>query len=229
VRFCWFGAEEQGLLGSQEVVRVGLQRDNDNAALPSTQAKNWAIMIDLDMLGSLNFQNYVYDANVYIPPSTPSRAHQGSKIMSNLFFEFFDANNLPRDSDRFDGRSDYGPFLAAGIPAGGVDAGADKTKTEATRLRYQHMTGWGGVAGAINDQCYHQACDHIGNIHWGVYTNMTQSAAYVLEKLAFQKDLRTYLGNPQGVHGEPGKYDVLPLEFRWGPEVREGENEEEQF
>ena len=73
-------------------------------------------------------------------------------IMSDLFFEFFDANNLPRDSDLFDGRSDYGPFLAAGIPAGGVDAGADKTKTEANRLRYQRMTGWGGVAGEINDQ-----------------------------------------------------------------------------
>ena len=229
VKFCWFGAEEQGLLGSQEVVRVGLQRDNDQNARVGSRARDWAIMIDLDMLGSLNFQNYVYDANVYIPPSTPSRAHNGSKIMSNLFFEFFDANGLPRDSDRFDGRSDYGPFLAAGIPAGGVDAGADKRKTEETRERYQRLTGWGGVANAINDQCYHQACDHIGNIHWGVYTNMTQSAAYVLERLAMQSGLRQWLGNPLNVQGEPGKYDMLPLEYRWGPEVREGEDEVDQF
>ena len=99
-----------------------------------------------------SYQNWVYDANVYIPRSTPSRAFNGSMIMSDLFFEYFDANNLPRDSDLFDGRSDYGPFLAAGIPAGGVDAGADKTKTEANRLRYQRMTGWGGEAGEENDQ-----------------------------------------------------------------------------
>ena len=116
-----------------------------------------------------SYQNWVYDANVFIPRSTPSRAFNGSMILSNLFFEFFDANNLPRDSDLFDGRSDYGPFLAAGIPAGGVDAGADKYKTEANRQRYQAMTGWGGVADKQNDQCYHQACDHIGNIHWGLH------------------------------------------------------------
>ena len=258
VKFCWFGAEEQGLLGSQEVVRVGLRRDNDPSAAVGTRARDWAIMIDLDMLGqsprhtrliqplqhttlfippyvalcdaiiavagSKNFQNWVYDANVFIPRGTPSRAFNGSIIMSDLFFEFFDANNLPRDSDLFDGRSDYGPFLAAGIPAGGVDAGADKTKTEANRQRYQRMTGWGGVANEENDQCYHQACDTIGNIHWGVYTNMTQSAAYVLEKLAFQSDLRQYLGNPLGVASEPGEYGMLPFEYRFGPQVREDDH-----
>jgi len=58
--------------------------------------------------------------------------------------------------DTFDGRSDYGPFLVAGIPAGGVDAGADKIKTEAERQRYQSITGWGGAANQINDQCYHR-------------------------------------------------------------------------
>ena len=59
VKFCWFGAEEQGLLGSQEVVRVGLQRDNDPNAIDGSRARDWAIMIDLDMLGSLNYQNWV--------------------------------------------------------------------------------------------------------------------------------------------------------------------------
>lgn len=147
-------------------------------------------------------------------------------ILSNLFFEYFDQNNLPRDSDLFDGRSDYGPFLVAGIPAGGVDAGADKYKTEANRQRYQRLTGWGGVANEPNDQCYHLACDSISNIHWAVYTNMTQSAAYVLEKLAFQQDLRQYLGNPLGVKSEPTVYDMLPLEFRFGPEVRESDHVE---
>ena len=220
VKFCWFGGEESGLLGSNEVVRVGLEKDRDPQARPGSRARDWAVMVDLDMLGSLNFQNWVYDANTFIPPTTPVRAHNGSRLLSNLFFEYFDQNNLPRDSDTFDGRSDYGPFLVAGIPAGGVDAGADKTKTEDTRARYQQMTGWGGWAGKIMDQCYHQACDTIENIHWGVYTNMTQSSAYVMEKLALRSDLRQWLGNPLLAEGEEpakGPVDHLPFDFRWGP------------
>jgi len=53
-------------------------------------------------------------------------------------------------------RSDYGPYLRAGIPAGGVFAGADKVKSEADRLRYQQATGFGGITGAALDPCYHQ-------------------------------------------------------------------------
>ena len=220
VKFCWFGGEESGLLGSNEVVRVGVEQDRNPSARVGTRARDWAIMVDLDMLGSMNFQNWVYDANVYIPPPTPIRAHNGSKILSNLFFEYFDQNNLPRDSERFDGRSDYGPFLVAGVPAGGVCAGADKVKTEPLRQKYQAMTGWGGLANQQNDQCYHQACDTIENIHWGVFTNQTQSAAYVMEKLALAPRLRDWLGNPllaAGVEPVKGPLDHLPFDFRVGP------------
>ena len=117
VKFCWFGGEEAGLLGSNEVVRVAVEADKDPDAMPGSRARDWAIMVDLDMLGSMNFMNWVYDANVFIPASTPQRAWQGSKLLSNLFFEYFDQNNLPRDSDTFDGRSDYGPFLVSNTAA----------------------------------------------------------------------------------------------------------------
>jgi len=171
-------------------------------------------MIDLDMLGSVNFVNYVYNATEYIPPNTPTSAFQGSRILTNLFGQFYDENNLPRDSDRFDGRSDYGPFLVAGIPAGGVDAGADKTKTLEQQSRYYRMTGWGGTAAIILDPCYHRVCDTINNIHWGCYTNMTRSAAYVVEMLAQKDSLRSYLGNPLTMTTS-GPYDHLPFEFRY--------------
>jgi len=168
----------------------------------------------------LNFVNYVYDANVSVPAGTPKVAVQGSILLSQMFYEYFDANNLPRDADQFDGRSDYAGFLAVGIPSGGVDAGADKRKTAEQQARYQRMTGWGGIVGAILDQCYHRACDTIGNIHWGVYTNMTQSAAYVIEKMALMPNLRQFLGNPlTGIPDEHrvGAYDHLPLQYRFGP------------
>ena len=107
VKFCWFGAEELGLLGSAEAVRQAVLNDNKPAARVGSRARDWAIMVDLDMLGSLNFVNYVYDAMAYIPPTTPTVAHNGSKLLSGMFFDFFDSNNLPRNSETFDGRSDY--------------------------------------------------------------------------------------------------------------------------
>ena len=42
----------------------------------------------------------------------------------------------------FDGRSDYGPFIANGIPAGGIFTGAEGRKTAA------QATKWGGTSGA---------------------------------------------------------------------------------
>jgi len=147
-------------------------------------------------LGSMNFVYGVYDANQYVPPGTPASALNGSRLLTNMFYEYFGMNNLPTDWEQFDGRSDYGPFLSAGIPAGGVFTGADAPKTVEQRTRYLATVGYGGMASVIQDTCYHRACDTIDNIHWGAYTNMTQSAAYVLEKLTLMTDLRQYLGNP---------------------------------
>ena len=51
----------------------------------------------------------------------------------------------------------------------------------------------GGIAGAIHDPCYHQACDSIQNINVFAYEKMVQAAAYVLEYLARQDDLNDWL------------------------------------
>ena len=50
----------------------------------------------------------------------------------------------------FTGRSDYGPFLKFGIPAGGIETGADLKKTMEERRMF------GGLANAYHDPCYHQ-------------------------------------------------------------------------
>jgi hypothetical protein len=49
--------------------------------------------------------------------------------------------SLTLKHQHFDGRSDYGPFLAVGIPSGGLFTGAEKIKTEEQAARY------GGTAG----------------------------------------------------------------------------------
>jgi Zn-dependent M28 family amino/carboxypeptidase len=59
----------------------------------------------------------------------------------------------------FDGRSDYDAFTAAGIPAGGIFAGAEGIKTQAQVGLY------GGTAGDPFDVCYHQLCNDLDNIN----------------------------------------------------------------
>jgi Zn-dependent M28 family amino/carboxypeptidase len=58
----------------------------------------------------------------------------------------------------FDGRSDYGPFIEAGIPAGGLFTGGEEVKTP------EQAAQWGGEAGKPYDSCYHQACDTLANV-----------------------------------------------------------------
>jgi Zn-dependent M28 family amino/carboxypeptidase len=53
----------------------------------------------------------------------------------------------------FDGRSDHGPFIENGVPAGGLFTGAEDVKTA------QEAATYGGTAGEAYDSCYQQACD----------------------------------------------------------------------
>ena len=73
--------------------------------------------------------------------------------------DFF-ANRLavPTEGTDFSGRSDYGEFIAVGIPAGGLFTGAEGIKTAAQAAK------WGGTAGIAYDPCYHQQCDDLGNL-----------------------------------------------------------------
>src|SRR4029450_1578983 len=49
--------------------------------------------------------------------------------------------------------ADYGPFIAEGIPAGGLFIGAEVPKTA------EQVAQYGGIADAQFDPCYHEACD----------------------------------------------------------------------
>ena len=48
-----------------------------------------------------------------------------------LLEQLFGGRGCRREGTDFDGRSDYGPFIAAGIPAGGLFTGAEEAKTAA--------------------------------------------------------------------------------------------------
>jgi Zn-dependent M28 family amino/carboxypeptidase len=139
LRFMWYGAEELGLVGSTKYVE-GLSQDEKDDILA---------MLNFDMIGSPNFARYVYDGDGTAGPEGPT----GSGFIEDVFVGYFASQGLFNEPTAFDGRSDYGPFIAEGIPAGGLFTGAEQPKTE------DQVAQYGGIADAQLDPCYHAACD----------------------------------------------------------------------
>jgi Zn-dependent M28 family amino/carboxypeptidase len=147
VRFAWWGAEESGLVGSTAYVNGLSEEEIDDIAL----------YLNFDMIGSPNFVYFIYDGDdsdgVGAGPGP-----EGSAQIEEFYEEFYEARGLPYLGTDFSGRSDYGPFIAVGIPAGGLFTGAEGVKTE------EEAAIWGGTAGDQYDPCYHLACDTFDNI-----------------------------------------------------------------
>jgi Zn-dependent M28 family amino/carboxypeptidase len=147
VRFAFWGAEEVGLVGSTTYVQ-GLS-EADSARI--------ALYLNLDMLASPNTAYFVFDGD----DSDHVRAGpgpRGSATIERVLVEGLAAAGVTAGSADLSGRSDYAPFVAAGIPSGGLFTGAEELKTPEEAQRY------GGTAGAPYDPCHHQACDRIDTI-----------------------------------------------------------------
>jgi Zn-dependent M28 family amino/carboxypeptidase len=148
VRFAWWGAEEAGLVGSTAYV-AGLSAED--------QAKI-AVYLNFDMVGSPNHVFFIYDGDdsdaVGAGPGP-----DGSAQIERTFERFYQSRGLPFKGTDFSGRSDYGPFIAVGIPSGGLFTGAEGVKTP------DEVALWGGTAGAQYDPCYHLACDTYDNVN----------------------------------------------------------------
>lgn len=189
VRFCWWAAEEIGLAGSSEYVRRA-----KNTTTVGERLTDHLVNLNFDMAGSPNFIFGIYDADT-APSETPKEAVPGSKKVTELYRDWFIERNLPWDYRDLNGRSDYGPFLAACIAAGGVATGSDAAKTVSQREKYRQLVGENnaGFAGAILDPCYHQPCDTLANIQQFGYENLVQAAAFGLEYLGRHSNLTAWL------------------------------------
>ncbi len=168
VRFIWFSAEESGLLGSQAYVD----------SLPESERNKIAAMLNFDMIASPNFARFVYDGDLSDSEPPPGGAPAGSAEIEQMFLDYFASKGLATEPTAFDGRSDYGPFIAAGIPAGGLFTGAEAIKTP------EQVALFGGTAGEKFDPCYHLGCDNIRNLSSRGYDQMSDAAAHVLLTLA---------------------------------------------
>ena len=173
IRFIWFGAEEHGLLGSEAYVE----------SLPQAERDKIAAMLNFDMVGSPNFVRFVYDGDLSDSEPPEGGAPAGSAEIERLFLDYFESQGLATEPTAFDGRSDYGPFIFAGIPAGGLFTGAEELKTAEQAAIY------GGVAGQPYDPCYHLGCDDLGNLNNVALDQMSDAAAHATITLAQDKRL----------------------------------------
>jgi Zn-dependent M28 family amino/carboxypeptidase len=166
LRFVWWGAEELGLIGSTYYVNQ----------LSSDELARIRLNLNFDMIGSPNFVRFVYDGDNSAFPVGPGAAAgpHGSGEIEDLFAAYFEGQGLPSAETPFSGRSDYGPFIARGIPAGGLFTGAEGVKTA------EQAAVFGGTAGIAYDPCYHLACDTYDNNNNAGLDQMSDAAAHAI-------------------------------------------------
>jgi Zn-dependent M28 family amino/carboxypeptidase len=184
IRFAWWGAEELGLVGSTEYVAT---------LEPAELAKIYAYL-NFDMVASPNAVNFLYDGDDSDAEGAgPGPA--GSAQIEDVFEKFFADRGQASEGTDFNGRSDYGPFIAAGVPAGGTFTGAEGIKTA------EQAAAYGGTADAPYDPCYHQACDTIANINDAALDLHADAIATATFTLAFQPELVTGAPAPAPAEG----------------------------
>ena len=147
LRFAWWGGEELGLLGSSAYV----------AGLPERERTSIAGYLNVDMVGSPNAGYFVYDGDDS-DKAGAGAGPPGSAGIEQALVTAFGELGVPTEGTDFSGRSDYGPFVQVGIPAGGTFTGAEGLKTA------EQARTWGGKAGAPYDPCYHRTCDTTANV-----------------------------------------------------------------
>ena len=162
IRFVWVAAEEFGLLGSTFYV----------ASLSDAEKAKIRLNLNFDMIASPNYHYGIYDGdgssfNLTGPP--------GSAEAEKLFQDYFTNDaGLKYVPEPFDGRSDYGPFLDAGIAAGGLFTGAEDIKTE------EEVALFGGKAGVAYDKNYHGAGDNVANLNMDAFIQNTKAIAHAV-------------------------------------------------
>lgn len=181
VRFAFWGSDESVLAGPTKYVD-GLDRD---------QLDDIALYLDFDMLGSPNAGYFTFDGDQsgQPNPAVPAKSvPTGSAGIERTLAGYLNLAGV-RPADMPLGKaSDYSPFLAAGVPIGGMTTGAAQRKTELqARL-------WGGVAGVAFDRNNHLPGDTVDNVNREALAVTGPAAAFAVG---------TYADSIEGVNGVP--------------------------
>jgi Zn-dependent M28 family amino/carboxypeptidase len=181
VRFVFWGADEDGLNGAMDYV-FGMDRD---------QLNDIAMYLDFTMLGSANAGFFTDDGDQSGPPGAGiafGDVPEGSAgIERTLGGYLYQAGKRPADMP-LNTRTDYHPFMVAGVPIGGITTGASQMKTTVqARL-------WGGQAGVPFDPNYHSPRDTVDTVNREALAIMGSGVAFAVG---------TYAESIGGVNGVP--------------------------
>jgi Zn-dependent M28 family amino/carboxypeptidase len=171
VRFVFWGAEEDGLRGVMDYL-FGLDRD---------QLNDIAMYLNFTMLASPNAGYFTDDGDQSGPPAPGVAAGdvpEGSAGIERTLAGYLNlAGKRPADMP-LNTRADYHPFMVAGIPIGGLTAGAAQPKTTVqARL-------WGGQAGAWFDPNFQTPRDTVDNVNREALAVIGSGVAYAVGSYA---------------------------------------------
>ena len=167
VRFGFWGAEELGLLGSNDYV----------ASLNVDALKDIALYLNFDMIASPNPGYFTIDGDQSAKPDPTQaapRIPEGSAGIERTLVAYLKSVGKSPEDIQFEGRSDFSSFTLAGVASGGLFTGAEEKMTPEQAER------WGGDAGQPFDPNYHKASDTLANVDPTAFEINGRGAAYAV-------------------------------------------------
>jgi hypothetical protein len=152
VRFAFWGSDEAGVEGPTKYV----------AGLDKEHVADIAMYLNFDMLASQNAGYFTYDGDQSGQPSPgipTASVPLGSAGVERTFAGYLNLAGVRPADMPLSRAGDYAPFLAAGIPIGGITTGASQLKS-AVQARL-----WGGKEGVAFDPNYRTPRDGIDNVN----------------------------------------------------------------
>lgn len=171
VRFVFWGADEDGLNGVMDYV----------FGLDAEQLNDIAMYLNFNLLGSPNAGFFTDDGDQSGPPGQGIASGDvpgGSAGIERTLSGYLNlAGKRPADMP-LGPRTDYHPFMIAGVPIGGMSTGASQLKTPVqARL-------WGGQAGVGFDPNFQSPRDTIDNINRDALAVMGSGVAFAVGRYA---------------------------------------------
>jgi len=184
VRFALWGGEEEFLVGSTAYVK-----SQDLEPL-----KDIALYLNFDMIGSPNpgFLTLDGDASTAPDPDLDMSVPGGSAGIERAIVDYLSSAGHKTEDLPFDGRGDYSPFAATGIPVGALSTGDEEIKST------EQAAKWGGQAGQAFDPNYHSADDTLANVNRAALDVSGPAVAYVVG---------LYADDQSGNYGVPARPD----------------------
>jgi Zn-dependent M28 family amino/carboxypeptidase len=165
--FAWWGAEEQGLLGSLHYLEN--LSENNPARLQAI-----GICLNFDMLASPNYVRGVLDSDQSHTSSGFEQIPAGSAELEATFVDYFGSRGLDIVYGSMKGSDQYS-FVLYGIPSCGLFTGAWGIKTQA------EYDLFGGTVGQPHDPCFHRSCDITANISQQILLENARAMTFVTE------------------------------------------------